>query len=165
MYEIGILFLYREFEHDVFELTRAFYPEAKFHVFYDAADVKEGDNLFFQISREGDSRFIRWQDEESQGIVCASEIEGSAGGEAPDAPVSPEDDKYGTRRENKDRLKYAIYKLLVQLSGKTLPWGNLTGIRPVKLVMEMLESGMSNPEAAEKCAAVTWSALRKLRWR
>ncbi len=37
-----------------------------------------------------------------------------------------------------------------KLTGRTLPWGNLTGIRPAKLAMAMLESGMKNSEAAQE---------------
>ena len=43
------------------------------------------------------------------------------------------------RKENKDNIKYALYQLLVKLTGRTLPWGNLTGIRPAKLAMGMIE--------------------------
>ena len=39
---------------------------------------------------------------------------------------------------------------MVKLTGRTLPWGNLTGIRPAKLAMAMLESGMKNSEAAQE---------------
>ena len=39
------------------------------------------------------------------------------------------------RKENKDTIKYALYQLLIKLTGRTLPWGNLTGIRPAKLAM------------------------------
>ena len=38
--------------------------------------------------------------------------------------------------------------MLSKATGKTLPWGNLTGIRPVKMAMGMLESGMKNTEIA-----------------
>ena len=54
------------------------------------------------------------------------------------------------RFEKKDIIKYGLYKLLVKLTGRTLPWGNLTGIRPVKLAMAMIESGMKNSETAQE---------------
>lgn len=38
----------------------------------------------------------------------------------------------------------------MKLTGRTLPWGNLTGIRPAKLAMGMIESGMKNTEAAQE---------------
>ena len=34
MYRIALLFLNRDFEHDVYELVKAFYPEAEIHTLY-----------------------------------------------------------------------------------------------------------------------------------
>ena len=53
------------------------------------------------------------------------------------------------RKIRKNKLKQVLYKLLSQLTGQTLPWGNLTGIRPTKIAMGLIESGMSNAQAAE----------------
>ncbi|MBQ1310698.1 MAG: coproporphyrinogen dehydrogenase HemZ, partial [Blautia sp.] len=53
------------------------------------------------------------------------------------------------RKKNKDVLKYMLYELLRKLTGKELPWGNLTGIRPAKLAMGMLEEGMKNTDIAD----------------
>ena len=47
------------------------------------------------------------------------------------APYDEEED----RKKRKNTLKQILYKLLVQEPGHTLPWGNLTGIRPVKIAM------------------------------
>ena len=35
MFKIGILFEDREFEHDIYELIRAFYPGSEIHSFYE----------------------------------------------------------------------------------------------------------------------------------
>ena len=59
-------------------------------------------------------------------------------------------DAHELRKANKDSLKYALYNVLVKLTGRTLPWGNLTGIRPAKLAMGMIESGMKNTEIAQE---------------
>ena len=45
------------------------------------------------------------------------------------------------RKETKNRLKRLLYGLLSEQTGKQLPWGTLTGIRPTKLSMTMLEQG------------------------
>ncbi|MCD8365279.1 MAG: coproporphyrinogen dehydrogenase HemZ [Clostridiales bacterium] len=45
------------------------------------------------------------------------------------------------RRETKNRLKQKLYEMLAEYSGRTLPWGTLTGIRPTKIPMAMLEGG------------------------
>lgn len=74
-------------------------------------------------------------------------IEGQSSGEASDALISC-NDAHDIRRKNKDAIKYALYQMLSKATGKKLPWGNLTGIRPVKMAMGMLESGMKNTEIA-----------------
>lgn len=52
------------------------------------------------------------------------------------------------RRDTKNRLKQAIYHLLCAYTRKTLPWGTLTGIRPTKIAMTMLEAGKTGSEVA-----------------
>ena len=51
-----------------------------------------------------------------------------------------------TRKEVKDCFKRLIYTALSEHSGKKLPWGTLTGIRPTKIPMAMLEEGASDEE-------------------
>jgi oxygen-independent coproporphyrinogen-3 oxidase len=46
-----------------------------------------------------------------------------------------------TKAQYKNLMKRYLYKQLAKLTGKSLPWGILTGIRPTKLVYEMLEQG------------------------
>ena len=58
-------------------------------------------------------------------------------------------DQEEDRKVRKNKLKQVLYKLLSQATGQTLPWGNLTGIRPTKIAMGLIESGMSNAQAAE----------------
>lgn len=54
------------------------------------------------------------------------------------------------RRLFKRELKRTLYFLLSDLTGKRLPWGMLTGIRPAKIVHEMLEEGMTQQAAKER---------------
>ena len=53
------------------------------------------------------------------------------------------------RKETKNRLKRLIYDVLSAYTHKELPWGTLTGIRPAKIAMQLLEAGKSNVEIAE----------------
>ena len=45
--KIGILFLDRDFEHDVYELTKAFYPEGEIVRLYEAEEPGEAYDVFF----------------------------------------------------------------------------------------------------------------------
>ena len=137
MYKIGILFENREFEHDVYELIKAFYPEAEIHTLYEDEEAEY--DLRFRVERDNDSYLIRYERGENKGVISAAVIR--------DEKIR---DSHKLRKENKDSIKYALYQLLVKLTGRTLPWGNLTGIRPAKLAMGMIESGMKNTEAAQE---------------
>lgn len=52
----------------------------------------------------------------------------------------------GEKSEVKNRFKFCLYQSLSKITGKKLPWGNLTGIRPTKLAMMMLEQDKSDVE-------------------
>lgn len=154
MCKISILFLDRDFEHDVYELIKAFYPGAEIRTSYEETD-KECE-LQFRIEKSGNCFLIQYVCEGHKGIASASVIEGQSsdalicctkGEGQEDAPPAA---VHEIRKQNKDNIKYALYEVLVKLTGRTLPWGNLTGIRPAKLVMGMLESGMKNTEAAKE---------------
>lgn len=47
------------------------------------------------------------------------------------------------KRAVREAVKNCLYLLLCDITGKTLPWGMLTGVRPAKIVMKMLEEGRS----------------------
>ncbi len=52
------------------------------------------------------------------------------------------------RKETKNKIKRRLYVLLLLRTGRGLPWGALTGIRPVKLAMAKLAEGMGETETA-----------------
>ena len=148
MYKIDILFLDREFEHDVYELIKAFYPEAEIHTLYDEAEAGEYD-LRFRVERENETYKISYDRRENV-TAGFTERKGVASADVIGEDKLTVKDPHALRKENKDALKYALYQLLVKLTGRTLPWGNLTGIRPAKLAMGMIESGMKNTEVARE---------------
>ncbi len=54
----------------------------------------------------------------------------------------------GMEKNPLKRMTYGIFSKMTE--GKTHPWGTLTGIRPIKLPMAMLEQGYSDTEIAQK---------------
>lgn len=52
-------------------------------------------------------------------------------------------------KEGKNVVKRAVYNLLSDLTGKKLPWGSLTGIRPTKIAVTMLEKGATDEAVME----------------
>ena len=51
----------------------------------------------------------------------------------------------GNRTKDKSTVKAYLYKILQKKCGRSLPWGDLTGIRPVSLAGKLLE-GLKNEE-------------------
>ncbi len=59
-------------------------------------------------------------------------------------PVVLVGDETKDKKALKEALKKAVYDTLSAYTGRQMPWGILTGIRPTKLVHEALKSGMSD---------------------
>src|SRR5699024_6117489 len=138
LFKISILFLDREFEHDIYELIRAFYPESEINVSYTREEQDAaGTDLRFRVEKQDQNCLIHYDSEERRGVISVEFIQGQSS----DALLCCKD-PHEIRKENKDKIKYALYQLLVKLTGRKLPWGNLTGIRPAKLAMGMIESGI-----------------------
>ena len=49
----------------------------------------------------------------------------------------------------KNAFKKYFYLFLCDITGKKLPWGNLTGIRPTKIAMGLLEEGKTDEQIVE----------------
>ncbi len=58
---------------------------------------------------------------------------------APDAP----------EKEIRDELKRLLYRMFSAHLGRKLPWGSLTGIRPTRIPMGLLEQGWKNAQIAQ----------------
>ena len=48
--------------------------------------------------------------------------------------------------EAKNVIKQLFYEMLCERTGRTLPWGSLTGIRPTKIALTRLEEGWSEEQ-------------------
>lgn len=117
-----------DFEYDIHSLVKAFFPSENVSV---SAEKKETDET---VSAHMDIAFgshvidVCWRDETNgevrEQISCSS----------------PE------RLSVKNDLKIGLYEMLVRLTGQELPWGSLTGIRPTKIPMQMLEQGKCEAE-------------------
>ena len=55
---------------------------------------------------------------------------------------------YEDRKAAKDSLKKDLYRRLSEATGRTLPWGTLSGIRPTKIPTKLMAEGKSREEIA-----------------
>ncbi|MBQ9233513.1 MAG: coproporphyrinogen dehydrogenase HemZ, partial [Lachnospiraceae bacterium] len=56
---------------------------------------------------------------------------------------------YKDRKIFRNDLKLAVYRLLCDFTGRKLPWGDLTGVRPTKIAMKKIREGRSREEVAD----------------
>ncbi len=121
-----------DFAYDIHSLVKAFYPSE--NVFVSAAcaekEMPQPALLRLYVTYQEDAVDLRLLD-----AACAECISSVS------FPVD-----FTDRRSTKNRLKQNIYNLLSKYTGKTLPWGTLTGIRPTKIPMAMLEAGSQETE-------------------
>ena len=53
---------------------------------------------------------------------------------------------YMNKKVARNPLKAALYHMLSEYTGKELPWGSMTGVRPTKVATEWLENGKNDEE-------------------
>ena len=142
-----------DFEYDIHSLVKAFYPqhdvlvkampreefpESVFHlvVNYDRKNHMIDFKFYEREQQENDN--VTKEEIVAQDHDHAAEEKMTLGGS-----VLVD---FADRKKTKNELKQQLYYLLTLYAGKTLPWGTLTGIRPTKIPMELLEEGKSEDE-------------------
>ena len=162
--KITLLFSEREFEYDIYHLVQAFFPEAALRIACtdEGADFpgSAGGNVPVgqaalspeQTEAPDLTLAVRFGETGIEATLAANVPPTGAGfGGTEFATIfrttSPRD--HADRTKTRDALKRAIYRGLADNTGRELPWGDLSGIRPVKLMTGFLDEGMS-PETAQK---------------
>ena len=118
-----------QFEYDIHSIIKAFYPAETVKVFEEGTKDFESDGDNPQIT-------IRFGEKEIRVELSGTEYE--------TALSSPEE-----RPVVKNELKQLLYRMLSAHTGKQLPWGTLTGIRPTKIAMQFLEAGTGGDTEAD----------------
>ena len=118
-----------EFEYDIHSLIKAFFPEENVSATAEEKKYDEEITRMFQICYGEKEISSAWD-----GITSGKKGE-----------VSFEVD-FSDRQATKNQLKQKLYQVLSDITGEKLPWGTLTGIRPTKIPMKLLEEGKSKAE-------------------
>ncbi|MBR5738571.1 MAG: coproporphyrinogen dehydrogenase HemZ [Lachnospiraceae bacterium] len=118
------------YEYDIRGLLQAYFPWEKFSTdaedpdpdclsvrFEEAADPLTGNDL-------ATLRFTHGDYDRTETVALKLEDVGTA----------------------KSALKRTLYRMLSEATGKTLPWGTLSGIRPTKIAMDLLNRGADAAE-------------------
>ena len=153
---IGILLNDNSYEQDIRELLMAFYPGETFAhqegaevSFYVEGKVNEARDKFelrifekqcttcrTQSAVPGAQSTLIWPDFPPELLPEWSEF----------LKCAPIQLPYDDRAVSKSKIKRRLYFMLYALTGKLLPWGTLTGIRPAKIAMTKLDQGWSREE-------------------
>ena len=112
------------FTYDMYHIVKSFFPDADI-----TQTVDEEQELLITISIGSDSCFLISESEEVCFQVLPEEIE-----------------TIGEKREQKRYINKKLYCFLSQLMGEVHAWGDMTGVRPTKMIMEQLEEGKSDDE-------------------
>lgn len=134
-----------QFEYDIHSLVKAFYPAEDVKVFEKGTKEFESTIGMPECSVLFEDRTItfsiRTKEEEGKSIS------GEAWAEAKDKVMDVVSIEEGEERPSvKCKLKHLIYSVMSKYTGKILPWGNLTGIRPTKIAYGLLEEGKTDDE-------------------
>lgn len=116
-----------EFEYDIHSLVKAFYPKQDVSVTAEEKTYEEPAVWEMQLSYLDNSIRIAWWE---NGEEAAHEL--------PGREFSVD---FSDRSAVKNTLKQNLYEMLSGYTGESLPWGTLTGIRPTKIPMKLLEEG------------------------
>ena len=130
----------KDYEQDIRPLMRAFFPREEIRVAYLPYDPEEE-------RREASAPVDLPENAPAYYILAvrhtAEEVRAwfldEKGTKMADSFTFPEPET--DRRQYKNDMKRVLYRMLTGYTGRELPWGTLTGIRPVKLAADAIEAG------------------------
>lgn len=125
----------RQFEYDVQSMVQAFYSGHPFKINCDVEKAYRIVSVTFSVKE------ICTRISDENGELFNEHISCDFFKDNDVTQISDTD-----RRNAKNALKKLLYCMFVKDTGKELPWGNLTGIRPAKIPGMMLEQGMTEEE-------------------
>ena len=104
----------------------------------------------FLINEPGGDVTVNHKEQVRDGVrFCRMEMTGACSGTYENSrEVS--DDPLLEKRYHKRLIKQCLYEIMKMVTGRTPPWGSLTGIRPTRLIYEGMSRGLALEEATEE---------------
>ncbi|SCY44344.1 oxygen-independent coproporphyrinogen-3 oxidase [Lachnospiraceae bacterium XBB2008] len=126
-------------QYDINAIVKAFYPDREVRVLEPDSTVHDSSILDLPVymdievpsGKDGNGH----SDDPSFGHI---RVEGTDHGFGIDPEIGP-----------KNSFKLALYDTMCKITGRTLPWGNLTGVRPTKIAMTRIRSGENDARILE----------------
>ena len=144
-----------QYEYEIHALVKAFYPAWDLKILTPESVIK--DKKILEISPVMELEF---GEDEVRFIICNSlhnfdKNDNVLQHTSDTVDVSDKDSVYTLHTDQVSVADYKntfgrfLYTSLQEETGISLPWGNLTGIRPTKIAMTMLDNGKSEQDVAE----------------
>lgn len=114
----------QEYDNDTRNLIKAFYPKE-------------------DISNKNEEDYFMKVKVNQEGNVCKIDIEDAEGKDIYNTAITI---TTSDRKIIRTDFKLALYDGLSDITGKTLPWGTLTGVRPTKIPLTMIEEGKKDDD-------------------
>ncbi|MCR5254510.1 MAG: coproporphyrinogen dehydrogenase HemZ [Acetatifactor sp.] len=119
-----------EYEYDVNSIFRAFYPGKLQGIITENTGLAKRHELLKDL-------FLTIDVDDKKSVFLFAD------GDRFEFEFDEEKDSFSGDRDKdfKNAFKRFMYKVFSKKTGKTLPWGNLTGIRPTKIALSLLNKG------------------------
>lgn len=132
---ISIIINRKEYEHDTYDLIKAFFPEEKLIVTEDGIIDIEGMKKANRLAQEDELLHTFNLSIEDTSMELDIQTEGKNIVHKEESFLSQE------KKQKRNQYKRFLYHALSELTKTELPWGTLTGVRPTKIVLNKLEAG------------------------
>lgn len=148
------------YNNDFRVMLQAFYPGVRIvipDIFNKSPELKTEISIVFKADIDNSGIKITIYDT-TDGFEA---FENCSSGYESDHTEVPVDGDYTAKSLIRNPLKLAIYNMLSKRTGKILPWGTLTGIRPTKIAMDAMTKGMDKAEIVDNYCTVYSTSIQK----
>lgn len=131
------------FTYDMYHIVKSFFPDAEI-----TQTVEPEQESLIRITIDSDSCFccqLRLSGHPADEAALGQGESGKVEFLVEKEEIAQIEDK----REQKRYINKKLYQYLSKLTGESHAWGNMTGVRPTKMVMEKLEEGWSDQEIVD----------------
>ena len=145
-----------DFESELTDIIKLFYQENEYEVLQGSPSLEETGLFLFgrleggtqlsyviELKEAGKDDNVKGENVKGTVLVTHSYV-------IPLERGLPEKYDLMGRKDFKREVRRGVYSLLSEYTGKSLPWGMLTGIRPAKIVHELLDEGLDRERIEDR---------------
>jgi len=134
----------QEFEYDIQSLVKAFFPKTEMKTVVSEADDAEAGDFIVDVRYTDAAIHLSLEEIGKKSLISSDKVD------------------FADRTGTKNKLKQKLYQMLCEWTGKELPWGSLTGIRPAKIAVSMLEAGKNDDEIRQYMQDTYYTSAEKI---